>query len=191
MGFAPLYDGLWVSPRRFSEQAREQLAAFGPTMTVFRSRHVESEAGTGRSPLEAWDTTAIAGQYETFIATWRPALPRLHAGQITGPDAVRARTEIMDTYRRLPILDPGLPGRLLPPGWLREPARDLFVAIYDGLAQNAEDHVRAVAEACTDEPLSGIGAHTVAELAAGLPGQRGESASVPAGAALPPGVRPS
>ncbi|WP_433729187.1 PaaX family transcriptional regulator [Actinoplanes sp. CA-051413] len=169
MGFAPLYDGLWVSPRRFTGKAREQLVAFGATMTVFRGRHLDLAASAGRSPLDAWDTAAIAGQYESFIATWRPVLPRQQAGRISGPEAVRARTEIMDTYRRLPILDPGLPSRLLPPGWLREPARDLFVAIYDGLAPNAQDHVRAVAAACTGEPLSGIGAHTVAELAAGLP----------------------
>jgi phenylacetic acid degradation operon negative regulatory protein len=166
MGFAPLYDGLWVSPRAFTG-ATAQLAQFGPTLTVFRSRYVGPE--TGRSPLEAWDTAAIAGRYESFIARWHPVLPRIHAGQITGPAAVRARTEVMDTYRRLPILDPGLPSRLLPPGWLREPARELFTAIYDGLATNAEQYVRAVAAACTDAALDDIGAHTVAELAAGLP----------------------
>jgi phenylacetic acid degradation operon negative regulatory protein len=138
-------------------------------MTVFRSRYVGPGPGTGRSPLDAWDTAAIARRYESFIARWHPVLPRIHAGQITGPEAVRARTEVMDTYRRLPILDPGLPGRLLPPGWLREPARELFAAIYDGLAANAQDHVRAVAAAFTDAPLHDIGAHTVAELAAGLP----------------------
>jgi len=165
MGFAPLYDGLWVSPRGLTGKAREQLAEFGPTLTIFRGRY----ADPGRSPLDAWDTAAIARHYESFIASWHPLLPRIHAGQVSGPEAVRARTEVMDTYRRLPILDPGLPARLLPAGWLREPARDLFIAIYDGLAQNAEDHVRAVAAAGTDDPLRGVGAHTVAELAAGLP----------------------
>ncbi|MFC7531778.1 PaaX family transcriptional regulator C-terminal domain-containing protein [Actinoplanes sp. GCM10030250] len=77
------------------------------------------------------------------------------------------------TYRRLPILDPGLPSRLLPPGWLREPARDLFTAVYDGLAANAQDHVRAVAARFTGDPPSGIEAHAVAELAAGLTGGSG------------------
>ncbi|MFI7542188.1 PaaX family transcriptional regulator C-terminal domain-containing protein [Actinoplanes sp. NPDC049599] len=167
MGFAPLYDGLWVSPRDVTEKAREQLVPFGATMTVFRSRHVGP--GAGRSPLDAWDTAAIARRYEAFMVTWGPVPPRVHAGEITGPEAVRARTEVMDTYRRLPILDPGLPRRLLPAGWLREPARDLFTAIYDGLATSAQEHVRAVAAACTDDPPPGIGAHTVAELAAGLP----------------------
>jgi phenylacetic acid degradation operon negative regulatory protein len=169
MGFAPLYDGLWVSPHELPGKAAAQLARFAATMTVFRARHVEPGPGPARSPLDAWDTAAIAREYESFIDRWHPVPPRIHAGRITGPEAVRARTEVMDTYRRLPILDPRLPGPLVPPGWLREPARELFAAIYDGLATSAQDHVRAVAARFTDDPLPGVGAHTVAELAAGLP----------------------
>jgi phenylacetic acid degradation operon negative regulatory protein len=170
MGFAPLYDGLWVSPRELTEKARGQLArlALG-AMTVFRARHVDLSAAAGRAPLDAWDTAAIAGEYASFIECWSAVPPRMHAGQITGAEAVRVRTEVMETYRRLPILDPQLPGRLLPPGWLRGPARNLFAALYDGLAETAEDHVRAVAAHFADAPLPGIRAHTVAELAAGLP----------------------
>ena len=78
----------------------------------------------------------------------------MHAGQITGAEAVRARTEVMDTYRRLPILDPQLPARLLPPGWLRVPARSLFAALYDGLAETAEDHVRAVGDPLHRRPAA-------------------------------------
>ncbi len=168
MGFAPLYDGLWVSPHPLTGKAGEQLTRFAATLTVFRARHVAPAPGAGRSPLDAWDTAAIARQYASFVETWNEVPARIRAGTITGPEAVRARTEVMDTYRRLPILDPRLPDQLLPPGWLREPARDLFVAIYDGLAANAENHVRAVAARFTDDPLPGVRAHTVAELGGGL-----------------------
>jgi phenylacetic acid degradation operon negative regulatory protein len=74
----------------------------------------------------------------------------------------------MDTYRRLPILDPQLPTRLLPPGWLREPARELFIAVYDGLAAAAEDHVRSVASRYAEGETTGVGAHTVADLTNGF-----------------------
>jgi phenylacetic acid degradation operon negative regulatory protein len=170
MGFAPLYDGLWVSPRELTDKAREPLEqlALG-AMTVFRARHLDLSAAAGRAPIDAWDTAAISGEYASFIECWSAVPPRMHAGQITGAEAVRVRTEVMDTYRRLPILDPQLPARLLSPGWLREPARDLFAALYDGLAKTAEDHVRAVAARFADAPLPGIRANTVAELAAGLP----------------------
>jgi phenylacetic acid degradation operon negative regulatory protein len=170
LGYAPLYDGLWVSPHDLTDPAKAKLAhlAFG-TVTVFRARHVELDATLGRNPIDAWDTTAIARQYESFVRQWSPLAPRIRAARITGAEAVRTRTEVMDGYRRLPVLDPQLPIRLLPPGWLREPARDLFAAVYDGLASPAQDHVRAVASRFTTGPLDGIRAHTVADLLKGLP----------------------
>ena len=165
MGYAPLYDGLWISPHDLTEKARARLAELTlGTLTVFRARHVELDAAIRRNPLDAWDTAAIARNYESFVRHWRPTLSRTRAGEITGAEAVRTRTEVMDTYRRLPILDPQLPTTLLPPGWLREPARQLFTAVYDGLAEAAQDHVRAVA----GRPADGIRAHTVADLEAGL-----------------------
>ncbi|GIE92001.1 PaaX family transcriptional regulator [Actinoplanes regularis] len=169
MGFAPLYDGLWISPHDLSEKAKSRLAelALG-TLTVFRARHVELDAASRRNPLDAWDTGDISRQYESFIRQWSATAPRAAAGQIAGAEAVRARTEVMDTYRRLPILDPQLPARLLPPGWLREPARELFTAVYDGLARAAEDHVRSVAGRYAEEQIAGLGAHTVADLATGF-----------------------
>ncbi|MBO3737515.1 PaaX family transcriptional regulator [Actinoplanes flavus] len=170
MGFAPLYDGLWVSPRDLTDKIRAQLAPFAPgAMTMFRARHADFRAAGERAPIDAWDTAAIAAEYESFIRRWSPTLPRMEAGQVTGAEAVRVRTDVMDMYRRLPILDPQLPSRLLPPNWLREPARKLFVAVYDGLAETAETHVRAVADRFAAAPLPGIRAHTVAELAAGTP----------------------
>lgn len=167
LGYAPLYDGLWVSPHDLTERVKAQLAQLAPgAMTVFRARHVELGATIGRSPLEAWDTAAIAGQYEGFIRRWDPLLSRM---PVTGAEAVRARTEVMNTYRRLPIIDPELPIELLPPGWLRDRAGDLFGAVYDGLARPAEDHVKAVASRFTEGPLPGVRAHLVTDLLAGLP----------------------
>jgi phenylacetic acid degradation operon negative regulatory protein len=169
MGYAPLYDGLWISPHDLSEKTRARLAELTlGTLTVFRARHVELDAAIRRNPLDAWDTTEIARQYESFIGHWSPTPPAVRAGRIGGEHAVRARTEVMDTYRRLPILDPHLPLRLLPRGWLREPARELFTAVYDGLADVAQQHVRAVASRYTEGEISGIQAHSVADLAAGL-----------------------
>ncbi|WP_447007230.1 PaaX family transcriptional regulator [Saccharothrix isguenensis] len=170
-GCAPLYDGLWISPHDLTDKTTAQLAELASgAMTVFRARHVELGDSTGRNPLDAWDTTAITHHYEAFIRRWRPLLPDIRASRITGIEAVRARTEVMDTYRRLPILDPRLPLVLLPPGWPREPARDLFTAVYDGLAGPAQGHVRAVVGRFTTDPPTDVQAHTVAEMLVGLHG---------------------
>lgn len=168
LGYAPLYDGLWLSPHALGPRAEAELAAESlGSMTVFRARHVEIGTVAGRNPIDAWDVPAIAEQYEAFVRRWEPVLPRIRSGKLAGAEAVRARTEVMDTYRRFPVLDPLLPSRLLPPGWLRCRARELFVAVYDGLAEPAQEHVRAVLSRFAD-PRPDIRAHTIAELSAGL-----------------------
>jgi phenylacetic acid degradation operon negative regulatory protein len=169
LGYAPLYDGLWISPHRFTHTARDRLAQLTlGAVTVFRAGQVELGALAGRDPLDAWDTGAIAGEYETFVRRWSPLLPGIRAGELGGAQAVRARTEIMDTYRRFPLLDPQLPARLLPAGWLREPAAQAFADVYDGLAEAAQSHVRDVAARFCDGPPPGVEAHTVADLLAGV-----------------------
>lgn len=170
LGYAPLYDGLWISPHDLTAKARAQLVAgeLG-AVTVFRARQVDLAAITNRDPLDAWDIAAIAGEYACFMERWQPLLPRTRRGQVGGAEAVQARTEVMDTYRRFPVLDPQLSVALLPANWPRDGARDLFTAVYDGLAEVAQEHVRAVATRFAgDDPPPGIRAHTIADLLAGV-----------------------
>jgi phenylacetic acid degradation operon negative regulatory protein len=176
LGYAPLYDGLWVSPRGFERKAKNQLAQLNlGAVTVFRAHQIDLDAMVGRDPLDAWDTEAIAGHYESFIQRWSALLPRIRSGDLRGAEAVRARTEVMDTYRRFPLIDPQLPVALLPAGWLREPAAKVFAAVYDGLSEAAQGHVRAVTARFSNGPPPGIEAHNVADLLAGVrPAKRSE-----------------
>jgi phenylacetic acid degradation operon negative regulatory protein len=165
LGYAPLYDGLWVSPHAPGPKVKAQLSAVNlGAMTVFRARQVDVDAVAGRDPIEAWDLAAIAQQFEAFVGRWESVLPGIRAGKIAGAEAVQARTAVMDTYRRFPVLDPLLPTQLLPSGWLRSRVREVFVAVYDGLAEPAQDHVRAVVARCADGAQPEIRAHTIAEL---------------------------
>jgi phenylacetic acid degradation operon negative regulatory protein len=74
----------------------------------------------------------------------------------------------MDTYRTFSVIDPELPQQLLPAGWLRQSVREVFVAVYDGLAEAADDHVRTVVTRHSAGRAPAIRAHTVAELQAGV-----------------------
>jgi phenylacetic acid degradation operon negative regulatory protein len=164
-GYAPLYDGLWVSPHPPGDTSRHELLKLTRgAITVFRAQHVDVEAISNRVPIEAWDTAALARGYDSFIRRWSALVPRVRAGAVTGAAAVRARTEVMDTYRRFPTLDPRLPIQLMPDGWPRKDARAVFVAVYDGLADPAQEHVRAVADRYAAGRQPEIRAHTVAEL---------------------------
>jgi phenylacetic acid degradation operon negative regulatory protein len=168
-GFAPLYDGVWVSPQPLPPQELAELAPVASGgVTVLRAQHIALDTDADRCPIRAWDVEAIAELYETFVREWSKLLPGIAGGSVTGAEAVRARTQVMDTFRRFPMIDPELPTKLMPPGWPRVGAREVFVAVYDGLAEPAEKYVRAVAANVTEGPRLDIQAHTVAEIHAGI-----------------------
>ncbi|MDG4858001.1 PaaX family transcriptional regulator C-terminal domain-containing protein [Streptomyces sp. T-3] len=168
-GYAPLYDAVWASPHPLTPKGRSEVAelALG-TVSVFRARQVDLDTEANRNPVEAWDLPGIADQYELFIRRWSGLLPRISAGGVTGAAAVRARTEVMGTYRHFPVLDPLLPLDLLPADWPRSRARAVCVAVYDGLAQTAQEHVRSVAARAADGPHLDLSAHTIAGMSAGV-----------------------
>ncbi|NUS65178.1 MAG: PaaX family transcriptional regulator [Saccharothrix sp.] len=167
-GFAPLYDGVWVSPHPLADDAHAALVEATPgAVTAFRARQVEFASDVTRDPIEAWDLVAIANEYETFLHRWEPLVPDVRAGDVTGAAAVRARTEVMDTYRRFPALDPLLPAAFMPADWPRARAREVFLAVYDGLAEPARDHVRSVVARFAYDPQPDLRAHTAAEMAVG------------------------
>jgi phenylacetic acid degradation operon negative regulatory protein len=74
----------------------------------------------------------------------------------------------MESYRRFPVLEPQLPIELLPPDWPRARAREVFVAVYDGLAEPAQEHVRAVVARIADGLDLAIQTHSVADMSAGV-----------------------
>lgn len=130
LGFAPLFDGLWVSAHACPSTLTPILRAAGvENLTVLTA----SEAG-GDSPLRAWDLDGLAASYRRFVTDQREALTRMHAGTLSPSGALVSRTKAFDAWRVFPGLDPGLPDRLLPADWPRAQAREVFTALYDGLA---------------------------------------------------------
>ena len=168
-GYAPLYDGVWLSPHPLTSPTGPILEAMtSGALSVFRAQHTDLEVDASRNPVDAWDIDGIAGQYKLFIDRWSELLAKITRRSVSGAAAVKARTEVMDVYRRFPLIDPLLPAGLMPSDWPRTRAREIFVAVYDGLAQPAEEHVRAVVSSVGDEPGADVRAHTVEEMAAGI-----------------------
>jgi phenylacetic acid degradation operon negative regulatory protein len=168
-GFAPLYDGVWVSPNAGPDDVVAALAELEvPAMTVFRSEAVHRPGVFRRTPIEAWDLDDIAEQYRAFIARWEPILEQLREGSISSLEALIARTSIMDTYRRFPALDPQLPEAQMPQGWPRARAREVFVGAYDRLGPLAEVRVRQVIGAYDAATADAVRHHTIAGLIEGL-----------------------
>ena len=168
-GYAPLYDGVWVSPHPMRAETRAHLstATFG-ALTVLRAEHCDLGMPVTRNPVDAWDLAGIVERYEQFIQHWSQVVPRVARGTLTGAAALRTRTEMIDAYRGFLMLDPRLPVELMRPDWPRARARDLFVTVYDGLAEPAQQYVRDVVALVDDGSSHGIRAHTAADMAAGI-----------------------
>lgn len=144
LGFAPLYDGLWVAPWDHAEEVVAQLADLGiTTATVFRAATVPG-VETGRQPRHAWDLDDLHRRYQEFIEAAGDLADRIQAGAVSPVDALVARTYVMDQWRAFPALDPELPEELLPPHWPRARARELFITTYDLLGPLAAHRVRQI-----------------------------------------------
>ena len=150
LGFAPLYDGLWVSPRDHADGVIERLAELGiTTATAFRATAlplpgVGTVAAAPDISARAWDLSGLQQHYEEFTTFARLLRDQTEAGQISVADALVARTRVMNEWRAFPALDPDLPDELLPPTWPRAAARELFVACYDLLGPLATRRVRQI-----------------------------------------------
>ena len=141
-GFAPLYDGLWVSPRDHAAEVIGYLKDLDITTgTAFRAASVPAD---GEIPARAWDLDGLRQRYECFTAFAGQLRDAAAAGRVPPTDALIARTRIMDEWRAFPALDPDLPAELLPPAWPRASARELFIGCYDLLGPLAALRVRQI-----------------------------------------------
>ncbi len=144
LGFAPLYDGLWVAPRDHAAEVIGCLGELGiTTATAFRAT-TAPEGGPDGIPRRAWDLEGLRDRYEAFIGYAQGLRERTMAGDMAPEDALVARTRVMDEWRAFPALDPDLPGELLPDAWPRASARKLFIATYDLLGPLAVRRVRQI-----------------------------------------------
>jgi phenylacetic acid degradation operon negative regulatory protein len=158
LGFAPLYDGMWVSPRPVAGQAVEVLAELGlDDATVLRACEV---AGDGRHPVEAWNLDELATMYRDFADTYGELGRRMRLGRVGTTEALVARTRLIDGWRTFPGLDPDVPAELLPDRWPRARAHQVFVEVYDGLGALAAIRVRQIFEHFSAELAALVAPHT-------------------------------
>lgn len=179
-GLAALYDGVWVSPRDVAGQVRTLLADLGVERgTVLRA--TEAPGGVEAGALAAaFDVAGLAAEYAAFVETYAPLREHLVAGRISPAEALRTRTELRIDWRKFPERDPDLPAEMLPAGWRRPEAQQVFVDVYDRLGPLAELRFRQVV-AESDPQLAELADHhdsaRIAELHAQLgdTGPRGDT----------------
>lgn len=162
LGYAPLFDALWISPHPRSDLALAELADLGVrTATAFVAMSAELPPGA-LAPQSAWDLDGLAELYRRFVEVWEPTRAALGKGAIAPVDALVKRTELMDAWRAFPGLDPDLPQRLLPSDWPRAQARETFLETYEQLGAPASVRVRQVVAAHAPELADRVAPFSVA-----------------------------
>ena len=134
-GFGSLGGGLWISPHAEREEELRGLSGEGSAAELLSLRAEFGSLGDPRKIVEeAWDLDAVSAAYTTFIDDFARRRPRT-------PEAVfAAQTMLVHEWRKFPFLDPDLPAEMLPAGWPREPAHDLFTERHDAWSTTARDY---------------------------------------------------
>lgn len=146
MGFAPLYDGVWVSSRPRSDQATSLCRDLGVEAASVVQGSITAVGTQFGEPTDAWDLDYARRLYTSFTAFLEHPLSRLRSGELTPAESLRARTETINVFRGFPRFDPDLPLGLLTPDWPRRTAREAFAELYEGTTEASLGHVRSVVE---------------------------------------------
>jgi phenylacetic acid degradation operon negative regulatory protein len=121
-GLGSLGGGVWLTPHverepELSAAIQEEPAAEA-TSFVAALGSLGSPAGVAAA---AWDLEDVRDHYRAFIEDFGTLEP------VGSEECFRVQTLMVHAWRKFPFLDPDLPPSLLPDGWPRMRAHELFV----------------------------------------------------------------
>jgi phenylacetic acid degradation operon negative regulatory protein len=120
-GLGSMGAGVWLTPH--VEREAELCAAIREAPAAEATSFVASLSALGRPEdvvAAAWDLGEVRAQYDAFIEDFC-AVPMSSAAA-----GFRMQTLLVHAWRKFPFLDPDLPSELLPVGWPRRRAHELF-----------------------------------------------------------------
>jgi phenylacetic acid degradation operon negative regulatory protein len=146
LGFGKIAPGVWLAPRWLLDDARGVVQRLG--LISFVQIYVAEYRGDDDMRAlvgRAWDLETLAGLYAAFVREHSGLLGDLSDDASIDPRAAFVEyMRVQSDWRRLPLLDPGLPPEFLPADWEGAAAADLFFALRAILDPPALEHVRAV-----------------------------------------------
>ncbi|MFD3543023.1 PaaX family transcriptional regulator C-terminal domain-containing protein [Streptomyces sp. NPDC058662] len=144
LGFGAVAPGVWIAPAQLAEETSHTLERLRLTAYVelFRGAHL-GFAPTAETVARWWDLAALAKQHEEFLDLHEPVLRSLQTGPAPTPqEAYRGYLFALDSWRRLPYADPGLPRELLPADWPGDRAAAVFAELHARLRDPGADFAR-------------------------------------------------
>jgi phenylacetic acid degradation operon negative regulatory protein len=125
-GFGSMGGGVWLTPH--VEREAELRAAIEDAPAAEATSFVAALGTLGRPQdvaAAAWDLAGVREHYEAFIEDFAAIRP-------TSPETFfRMQALLVHAWRKFPFLDPDLPAELLPTGWPRRRAHELFTGRHE------------------------------------------------------------
>ncbi|MCZ7416043.1 MULTISPECIES: PaaX family transcriptional regulator [unclassified Streptomyces] len=136
LGFGNAAPGVWIAPAHLLAETRHTVERLGLDgyVDLFLGTHA------GFSPTEEtvarwWDLEALAELHRAFLDEHESVLVdwAARAYEPSPEEAYRDYLAALDSWRRLPYADPGLPPTLLPADWPGERSAAVFAELHERL----------------------------------------------------------
>jgi phenylacetic acid degradation operon negative regulatory protein len=138
-GFGALVPGTWISPHTLTSRVEKKWQELGvwQYLEIFRAEHL-GPSDPSKLVAQVWpQLPAIRDRYSTYIARYEPVLRRFETGAICDEECFAVRLQCLFEFVAITLQDPALPPSLLPQGWPRSSAQQLFQALLEALARPA------------------------------------------------------
>ncbi|MEV4737675.1 MULTISPECIES: PaaX family transcriptional regulator C-terminal domain-containing protein [unclassified Microbacterium] len=137
IGAGTVSAALWICPGHLQGEVEEIVDDLGARgwVTLFRGAHPVIARSPREAAAEWWDLVALRAEHLAFQASLA-SLP---------VEPFAAYVRLLDAWRMLPYVDPGLPPAMLPEDWPGRRSVGEFARLSAELADAASAHVRATA----------------------------------------------
>lgn len=144
IGCGTVAPGLWIAP----ETLRDEILVITDTLDVQATLFETGDphlTGPGRGSFADavnswWDLDALRAAHQQFLQ----ATAKLPRDPQTDTEAFAAYVRLVDEWRLIPYIDPGLPRELLPGDWPGDASAERFTTMRSTLEDRAHRHVGAV-----------------------------------------------
>ena len=160
-GFGQICPGVHIHPEIGLEAAQKLIAGCGTHMNPVLLESQCTDADADRRMVElGWDLDSLERRYTKFITSFVPALDALSKEPNPAPvHCFHIRTLLIHEYRKVHLLDPMLPPRLLPRDWAGSAAYELCKRLYLAIGEGSDQYVQSVLTTSSG-PMPGPSAET-------------------------------
>ncbi|NPC98722.1 PaaX family transcriptional regulator C-terminal domain-containing protein [Nocardioides sp. zg-DK7169] len=146
IGCGTVSGALWICPGFLADEVEEVVAELGldGRVTVFLVDEIRGTTPPPEAIARWFDLAGLRAAHEQFLAAHADALTS-YAADPTPRTAFATWTRVLDAWRPIPYLDPGLPAFTLPEDWPGQRSIELFLRLRAALREPATSYVASVA----------------------------------------------